>query len=117
METIRAVATFPYIAPENLKEFKRLASEMLLVIQKQESILRYDLFFSADLTQCVALEEFTSPAGILEHVAKNRIILDQLTALGGQVNGAVFPMSQEGEALEVIRSEWRAPMHIHFAGK
>jgi quinol monooxygenase YgiN len=117
MESVRAVATFPYIAPDNLEAFKKLASEMLLVIHKQESILRYDLFFSADLTQCVALEEFTSPAGILEHVAANRKILDQLAELGGQVTGAIFPMSQEGEALEVIRSEWRAPMHIHFAGK
>jgi quinol monooxygenase YgiN len=117
METIRAVATFPYIAPENLDAFKELAAKMLLVIQKQESILRYDLFFSADMTQCVALEEFTSPAGILEHVETNRKILDQLAALGGEVTGSVFPMSQKGEALEVIRSSWNSKMHVHFAGK
>ena len=117
METIRAVATFPYIAPENLAAFKEIASKMLLVIKEQESILRYDLFFTVDNTQCVAVEEFTSPAGILEHVAKNRELLDQLTALGGAVSGSVFPMSQEGEALEVIRSSWDSKMYIHFAGK
>jgi quinol monooxygenase YgiN len=117
METIRAVATFPYIAPENLEAFKEIAAKMLLVIKEQQSILRYDLFFSADGTQCTAVEEFTSPAGILEHVAKNRTLLDQLAALGGEVTGSVFPMSQEGEALEVIRSTWNSKMHIHFAGK
>ncbi len=117
METIRAVATFPYIAPGNLAAFKEIAATMLEVIKKQESILRYDLFFSVDNTQCVAVEEFISPAGILEHVAKNRALLDQLAALGGDVTGSVFPMSQEGEALEVIRSSWNSKMHIHFAGK
>jgi hypothetical protein len=42
METIRAVAAFSYIAPGNLTTFKEIASKMLSVMKKQESILRYD---------------------------------------------------------------------------
>jgi quinol monooxygenase YgiN len=112
-----AVAIFPYIAPENLEEFKSLASQMLQVIQEQESILRYDMFFNDDSTRCVVLEEYSDPAGVIEHVKKNDAILKRLIALGGAIDGSVFPMHQEGEALQEIRAGWDTKIHAHFAGK
>jgi len=45
MGNLRAVAIFPNIPAENLNLFKSVAQEMLGEIRKQESILRYDLFF------------------------------------------------------------------------
>jgi quinol monooxygenase YgiN len=117
MNTMSAVAIFPSIAAENLEEFKSLASEMLKVIQKQDSILRYDMFFNHDSTRCVVLEEYSDPAGVIEHVNKNAEILARLVALGGAIDGSVFPMSQEGEALAEIRAGWDTKIHSYFAGK
>jgi quinol monooxygenase YgiN len=112
-----AVAIFPKIASENLEEFKKLISQMLLVIKEQESILRYEIFFNGDSTRCVILEEYSDPAGVIEHVEKNAAILKKLVALGGAIDGSVFPMSQEGEALAEIRAGWDTKIHTYFAGK
>ncbi len=57
MGNLRAVAIFPNIPAENLNLFKSVAQEMLGEIRKQESILRYDLFFSENEDTCVVLEE------------------------------------------------------------
>ena len=57
------------------------------VIQKQESILRYDMFFSDNNTRCTVLEEFATPEGVFEHVKANADLLEQLTQLGGKIEG------------------------------
>jgi quinol monooxygenase YgiN len=114
---MRAVATFTYIAPENLAEFKSVAAQMLKNIQEQESILRYDMFFTQDSTKCVVLEEFSSPEGVLEHVKRNAALLDQLVKLGGNIEGSVFPINEDGPALDQIKNTWDSAFHIHFAGK
>ncbi len=112
-----AVAIFPKIASENLEEFKKLISQMLRIIKEQDSILRYEIFFNSDSTRCVILEEYSDPAGVIEHVEKNAAILKKLVALGGAIDGSVFPMSQEGEALAEIRAGWDTKVHTYFAGK
>jgi quinol monooxygenase YgiN len=117
MNTMSAVAIFPAIAAEDLNEFKSLMTQMLKVIQAQESITRYDIFFNDDSTRCVVLEEYSDPAGVIEHVEKNAEILARLVALGGSIDGSVFPMSQEGDALKEIRAGWDTKIHSHFAGK
>jgi quinol monooxygenase YgiN len=117
MNKMSAVAIFPSIAPENLEAFKSLLTQMLPVIQEQESILRYDVFFNDNQTRCVVLEEFSDPSGTIEHVNKNREILNKLTALGGAIDGSVFPTNQEGEALAEIRAGWDTKIHTYFAGK
>ena len=112
-----AVAIFPTIARENLEEFKKLISQMLLIIKEQESILRYEIFFNNDSTRCVILEEYSDPAGVIEHVEKNAAILEKLVALGGAIDGSVFPINQEGDALAEIRAGWDTKIHTYFAGK
>jgi len=117
MQNMMAVAIFPKIAPENLDQFKAVATKMLEEVNKQESILRYDMFFTADNSSCVILEEYTSPDGVFEHVKKNSALLDELTKLGGKIEGSIFPMSNEGQALDEIKRNWDAEVHTHFAGK
>ncbi len=117
MNNMSAVAIFPQIAAENLEEFKKLMSEMLLVIKAQESILRYEIFFNSDSTRCVILEEYSDPTGVIEHVKKNALILEKLIALGGSIDGSVFPMNQQGAALDEIRAGWDTKIHTYFAGK
>jgi len=117
MNTFRAVAVFPHIDPANLEAFCLLAEQMMIEIQKQESTLRYDMFFNPEKTHCTVLEEFESPEGVFEHVKRNGDLIAQLTLLGGKIEGSVFPMSQDGEAINEIRTNWDSKFHLHFLGK
>ena len=117
MNTFRAVAVFPHIDPANLEAFCLLAEQMMMEIQKQESILRYDMFFSDNKTRCTILEEYAYPEAVFEHIKKNAELLQQLSGLGGKIEGGVFPMGQEGEALQEIKNNWDSTFHNHYIGK
>lgn len=117
MNSMFAVAIFPEIKAENLARFKELAGEMLKVISQQDTITRYDMFFNSDSTQCVVLEEYSEPQGVIDHVKKNAEILAQLVELGGAINGSVFPMNQRNDALDEIKAGWDTKVHSFFAGK
>jgi len=117
MNTFRAVAIFPHIEPHNLEQFCLVAKHLMEKIQKQESTLRYDMFFNLDKTRCTVLEEFTRPEGVFAHVQQNSELIAQLSLLGGKIEGSVFPMSQDGEAIEEIRNNWDSQYHFHFLGK
>ena len=117
MGSFRAVAVFAHIDPSNFDQFCARATQMMQVIQKQESILRYDMFFSDNNTRCTVLEEFATPEGVFEHVKANADLLEQLTQLGGKIEGNIFPIDQEGSALSEIRSNWDSKFHNHFLGK
>ena len=43
--------------------------------------------------------------------------LEKLTALGGQIQGQMFPIDVEDEKLQSIRDSWNSVMHQHFVGK
>ena len=117
MGSFRAVAVFPHIDPSNFDQFCALATQMMQVIQKQESILSSDMFFSDNNTRCTVLEEFATPEGVFEHIKANADLLEQLTQLGGKIEGNIFPIDQEGTALAEIRSNWDSKIHNHFLGK
>jgi quinol monooxygenase YgiN len=117
MNTFRAVAVFPRIDPVNLEEFCLLAEKMMVEIQKQETILRYDMFFSENRTRCTILEEYANPEAVFEHVKRNAELLRQLSDLGGKIEGAVFPIGQDGEALQEIKNNWDSIFHNHYIGK
>lgn len=117
MSTFRAMAVFPHIDPINFEKFCEVASLMMVNIKKQDSILRYDMFFSDGNTRCTILEEYVNPEAVFEHVEKNASLLDQLTRLGGKIQGNVFPIGQESQALEEIKSNWDSIYHNHFLGK
>ena len=112
-----AVATFPNIPAENLQRFKEVASEMLKSIMDQKSILRYEIFFNAEGTKCVVLEEYETPAGVIEHVERHKQYLSVLSELGGKIEGSMFPLSDQGEEIHNIKTNWDSRMHIHFASK
>jgi quinol monooxygenase YgiN len=117
MNTFRAVAIFPHIPAENLEQFCLVAEQLIAKINEQEFTLRYDIFFNADKTRCTVLEEFTRPEGVFEHVKENSELIAQLSLLGGKIEGSVFPMSQDGEAIQEIRDNWDSKYHFHFLGK
>jgi quinol monooxygenase YgiN len=117
MNTFRAVAVFPHIEPHNFEQFCLVAKQLMAKIQKQESTLRYDMFFNPEKTSCTVLEEFATPEGVFEHVKRNGDLIAQLSLLGGKIEGSVFPMSQDGEAINEIRNNWDSKYHLHFLGK
>ena len=117
MGKLRAIAIFPNIPAENLDSFKNVAREMLEEIRKQDSILRYDLFFSEKEDVCVVLEEYSSASGVLEHVERHAHFIETLTNLGGKIQGSMFPTGESDAALESIKSNWDSKMHNHFGGK
>lgn len=117
MENMSAVAIFPKIEPQNLEKFKSIVLSMLVEINKQESILRYEVFFNSDSSSCVILEEYDSPKGVFEHVKRNSKFLNELTKLGGKIEGSVFPLSSGGEALAEIKANWDTKFHVFFSGK
>jgi len=55
--------------------------------------------------------------GFLSNVKQNSELIAQLSLLGGKIEGSVFPMSQDGEAIEEIRNNWDSKYHYHFLGK
>lgn len=117
MELLRAVAEFPQISQSDFEKFKLKALELLEAVSKQDSVLRYDLFFNADNSKCVILEEYQSPEAVIEHVKSNASLLAELSILGGKIEGSMFPSNQDGAAIGEIREHWDSKMHYHFAGK
>jgi quinol monooxygenase YgiN len=117
MENLMAVAIFPRIAPEHLYQFKAVATEMLENINKQDSVIRYEMFFTSDYTACVVLEEYTSPKGVIEHVERNAKFLEELSVLGGKIEGSMFPLDNKGPEISEIRETWDSKMHTYFNGK
>ncbi len=117
MEKMLAVAVFQKIPAENLETFQQIAQEMLSSIRKLDSIIRYDIFFSDDRTRCTIIEEYVNPAGVFEHVQRHTSYLDQLTKLGGVLEGQMFPYSNDGSELKQIRENWDSEVHIFFDGK
>jgi hypothetical protein len=75
------------------------------------------MFFNPEKTSCTVLEEFATPEGVFEHVKRNSDLIAQLSLLGGKIEGSVFPMSQDGEAINEIRNNWDSKYHLHFLGK
>ena len=90
MNTFRAVAIFPHIAPGDLEQFCLVATELMKAIQQQESTLRYDMFFNPEKTRCTVLEEFETPEGVFEHVKRNGDLIAQLTLLEEGLKAASF---------------------------
>jgi quinol monooxygenase YgiN len=117
MGSFRAVAIFPHIDPSNFDQFCALASQMMQVIRQQESIISYDMFFSDNNTRCTVLEQFSSADGVIEHVQANAELLEQMSKLGGKIEGSIFPIDQHGAAIDDIAANWDSKFHTHFLGK
>jgi hypothetical protein len=65
----------------------------------------------------VVFEEYVSPAGVFEHVEYHSRYLEELSALGGKIQGNMFPLSSEGDEISKIKETWDSIMHIYFDGK
>ncbi|NDB50358.1 MAG: hypothetical protein EB030_04985 [Actinobacteria bacterium] len=65
----------------------------------------------------MVLEEYINPAGVFEHVEQHSKYLVELSALGGKIQGNMFPLSSEGDEISEIKEKWDSNMHMYFDGK
>src|SRR6516162_175517 len=67
------------VRPGCLEAFKKQAAQLIRITKEMDTrILRYDWFISRDGTECVSLEAYTGPEGLIEH---NGHIADALATL------------------------------------
>jgi hypothetical protein len=50
-------------------------------------------------------------------VKANAELLNQMSKLGGKIEGNIFPIDQSGTALDDIRDNWDSKFHNHFLSK
>jgi len=50
-------------------------------------------------------------------VKANAELLNQMSKLGGKIEGNIFPIDQSGIALDDIRDNWESKFHNHFLSK
>lgn len=68
MNEIQVVAKFA-IKDGNLDEFKRIVGEAMgIVREKEPETLAYDWFFDDDGSTSVAIERYSGPAALLQHL-------------------------------------------------
>jgi quinol monooxygenase YgiN len=67
--TSQVTATLPTIAPENLAEFKRLATQAVELAKGEAGTIQYDWFLSDDETDCIVQAKYQSSDAQLSHTA------------------------------------------------
>lgn len=86
METIRIIATFTAIAPENRERFKATVLELTEVVAAEEGTLEYSFYLTADETQCLLIETYASPQALSAHMGNVSHLLGPLFGSGGSVD-------------------------------
>ena len=96
METIRIIATFTAIAPENRERFKATVFELTELAAAEEGTLEYSYYLSADETQCLMIETYASPEALSAHVGNVGHLLGPLFESGGSVDVNILGDAPEG---------------------
>jgi quinol monooxygenase YgiN len=86
METIRIIATFTAIAPENREHFKATVHELTVLAASEEGTLEYSYYLTGDETQCLMIEMYASADALLDHMGHVGHLLGPLFELGGSVD-------------------------------
>lgn len=102
MSSIRMIAKFPDIAPENLDRFKELARTIVEATKSEEGTRVYGWFISSDGRECLVYEDYESSDAVLAHMGNVGEHLGPAVELGGglEVNviGDPSPELQEAAA-------------------
>jgi hypothetical protein len=91
------------IVPGELEEFKRLAQELLNVVEEKESTtLRYQWFFNKDESRSYVVEEYPNAVALRDHVIHVGIMLPKLLKVSKiakmDVLGNLNPLAAEAIA-------------------
>ena len=86
MDTIRIIATFTAIAPENRERFKATVLELTELAASEEGTLEYSYYLTADEAQCLMIETYASPEALSAHLGHVGHLLGPLFESGGSVD-------------------------------
>jgi quinol monooxygenase YgiN len=85
METIRIIATFTAIPPENRERFKATVLELTELAVSEEGTLEYSYYLTTDEARCLMIETYASPEALSAHMGHVGHLLGQLFESGGSV--------------------------------
>jgi quinol monooxygenase YgiN len=85
METIRIIATFTSIAPEDLERFKAAVVELTELVASEEGTLEYSYYLTADETKCMMIETYAGAEALAIHTNHVGHLLGSLFESGGSV--------------------------------
>ena len=99
--TLLGIARFTFHAGK-VDEFKRLSREcMAIVKEKDTGTLRYEIFFNADESEAMVIEEYVDVNALIEHGAH----------LGDELSSTILATaSVHGEVLGQISPEFRTSL-------
>jgi quinol monooxygenase YgiN len=86
METIRIIATFTAIAPENRERFKATVVELTELAASEEGTIEYSYYLTTDETKCLMTETYASPEALSAHMGHVGHLLGSLFESGGSVD-------------------------------
>ncbi|MDO9378837.1 MAG: antibiotic biosynthesis monooxygenase [Nocardioidaceae bacterium] len=101
------------IVEGKLKEFKQLAAQCVEIVRSKDTgTLEYDLFLTADGTQCFVHERYRDSAAGLEHMVNIGPMMEslaQVCTVSGEVCGT--PSAELRKALESAGVTIYEPLH------
>ena len=113
METIRIIATFTSIAPENRDRFKATVLELTELAASEEGTLEYAYYLSIDETQCLMIETYAGPKALVAHMENVGHLLGSLFESGGNVD--VNILGDAPEALIEATKDFHPTMYSLLA--
>ena len=96
METIRIIATFTAIAPENRQRFKATVLELTELVASEEGTLEYSYYLTPDETKCLMIETYASTEALSAHMGSVGYLLGPLFESGGSVDVNILGDAPEG---------------------
>jgi quinol monooxygenase YgiN len=96
METIRIIATFTAIAPENRERFKATVLELTELVASEEGTLEYSYYLTPDETKCLMIETYASTEALSAHMGNVGHLLGPLFESGGSVDVNILGDAPEG---------------------
>ena len=89
-DTIRIVATFTAIAPENRDRFKAVAVELTELASSEAGTLEYSYYLASDETRCMLFETYANPEALSVHMGHVGHLLGGLFEVGGSVDVSIL---------------------------
>ena len=103
MSELSGIARFRFYEGK-VEEFKRLSTQCMEVVREKDTgTLQYEIFLSADETECIVLERYQDSEALMQHMANLGVLGEALLATGevsgellGQPNAALAAGLAEG---------------------
>jgi quinol monooxygenase YgiN len=111
--TIRIIATFTAIPPEERERFKATVVELTELVASEAGTLEYAYYLTSDETHCMMIETYADPEALAIHMAHVGHLLGPLFEAGGSVE--VNILGDAPEALVEATKDFHPTMYTLLA--